>query len=220
MEPPTIQVIITIEPGPGSSREAREVFRWAVDEFRPYLLRLAARELGSDLRPKGDASDLVQQTCLEAHRDLGSFAGRTEAEFRRWLRRILFNNLKHHARRYRDTGKRDVDREVPLVLPGIEPERPADRGSEPEADSTSPSGRVIGRERAHAVREALSRLSDRSLRSVLGRARDERTFEAIGRDLGCSAVAARNICRRAFARLRRDLKALARDSTSQFPQED
>src|SRR3954452_12018558 len=81
VKPTKIQVIITIEPGPakgpGDSRadpDPQEALRKAVESLRPYLLRLADHELGADLRPKGDASDLVQQTYLEAHRDIDRFA--------------------------------------------------------------------------------------------------------------------------------------------------
>jgi hypothetical protein len=41
----------------------------------PYLGGIAARELGPDLRAKGGASDLVQQTFLEAQRDFAAFRG-------------------------------------------------------------------------------------------------------------------------------------------------
>jgi RNA polymerase sigma-70 factor (ECF subfamily) len=216
MKPPTIQVIITIEPEPGKTAvapEAREALRKAVEAFRPDLLRMAASELGPDLRPKGDASDIVQQTYLEAHRDLGTFSGRTEAEMRAWLRQILRNNVKHFARRYRDSEKRRIDRERPLEPPPASPERAADLS----ADTPSPSGRAIARERSLAVQAALAQLSDRSQKSVLWRARDERTFQEIGRNLGCSAVAARKLWLRSVARLRRELRTLASDSTSQFP---
>ena len=50
------------------------------ERFRSYLLLLARVRLDPRLRPKFDASDVVQQTLLEAHRDLAQFRGRTVAE--------------------------------------------------------------------------------------------------------------------------------------------
>jgi RNA polymerase sigma-70 factor, ECF subfamily len=50
---------------------------------RTYLLLVANREMGNDLKSKEGASDVVQETLLQAHRDWGKFFGRTEAELRR-----------------------------------------------------------------------------------------------------------------------------------------
>src|SRR5437016_14458881 len=56
---------------------------------RDYLCLTARARVESWLRAKADASDLVQQTLLEAHRGFDQFHGATEAEFLGWLRRIL-----------------------------------------------------------------------------------------------------------------------------------
>jgi RNA polymerase sigma-70 factor (ECF subfamily) len=216
MEPPTIKVIITVKPDPArepARPEVQDTFRKAFEAYRPYLHRLAASGIGSDLRPKGEASDLVQQTYLEAHRDIKTFEGSTFEEMRAWLRKILLHNMKHFARRYRASAKRRIDREVPLGSGTNGPESLV-------SQTTSPSGEAIARERSQAVREALSLLSDRSLRSVLGRTHEDRTFREIGTDLGCSSVAARKLWLRSIARLRTELRRLASDSTSQFPRDD
>src|SRR5947207_1225259 len=48
--------------------------------YQPWLLILARLEVGKRLRGKCDASDVVQQTLLEACRAFANFRGRTEAE--------------------------------------------------------------------------------------------------------------------------------------------
>src|SRR4051812_10376744 len=78
----------------------------ALESFRDYLLLVANEELDPALRVKVGASDLVQETFLGAHRDLASYRGRTEAEWRMWLRGILAHLLANHRRQYRATGKR------------------------------------------------------------------------------------------------------------------
>src|SRR5204863_8417874 len=85
---------------------------------RDYLGLAARARVETWLRAKVDASDLVQQTLLEAHRGFGHFHGATEAEWLAWLRRILEHNAADFVRRYRGTGKRQVRREVPLAAPG------------------------------------------------------------------------------------------------------
>jgi DNA-directed RNA polymerase specialized sigma24 family protein len=60
-----------------------------LDRFRNRLRLLAEIELSPRLRVKEDASDIVQQTLLEAHRDLPAYRGQTDAELFCWLKTIL-----------------------------------------------------------------------------------------------------------------------------------
>jgi RNA polymerase sigma-70 factor (ECF subfamily) len=84
-------------------------------EFRDYLLLLARAQVGVRLQGKLDASDLVQQTLLEAHRDRDQFRGATCGDLAAWLRQILARNLANAAR---DLGreKRRLSREQSLEL--------------------------------------------------------------------------------------------------------
>jgi len=85
----------------------------ALEEYRSYLNLLARANLHRDLRARLEASDVVQQTLLEAHRDRGQFRGGDRAQLAAWLRRMLANNLKGAVRDLR-RDKRDPDRERPL----------------------------------------------------------------------------------------------------------
>ena len=84
-----------------------------LERFRSYLLLLARVRLDPLARPKVSASDVVQQTLLEAHRDLAQFRGRTVNEQAAWLRHILARNLANVLRDLR-RDKRDVAREQGL----------------------------------------------------------------------------------------------------------
>ena len=59
---------------------------------RSYLGFVARSQVETWLRRKVDASDLVQETMLEAYRDFDRFDGRTEQEWLAWLRKILSHN--------------------------------------------------------------------------------------------------------------------------------
>lgn len=84
-----------------------------LERFRDYLRLLAEMHLDRRLQAKLDASDLVQQTLLEAHRDLDKFRGQTDEELAAWLRQTLVHNLANAARDFA-RGKRDVRRELSL----------------------------------------------------------------------------------------------------------
>ena len=73
-----------------------------LDRYRNDLYMLARVMLGTVRRPDLEASDLVQQTLLEAHRDLAHFRGSSGPEITAWLRQIFIHNLKQQAR---DAGR-------------------------------------------------------------------------------------------------------------------
>src|SRR5580693_6799042 len=73
----------------------------ALQAYRAYLLLIAQQELDPELRAKGGASDLVQETFIDAQRLLGRFEGTTEGAWAAWLRELLLNNLTDFERRFR-----------------------------------------------------------------------------------------------------------------------
>jgi RNA polymerase sigma-70 factor (ECF subfamily) len=186
---------------PAARAGCAEALGQALEACRGYLLLVAQRELHADLRAKGGASDLVQETFLEAQRDFMRFQGGAEAELLAWLRRILLNNLANFTRSYRETDKRQVGREVTLP----HDRAPSPRGGGLAAEAPSPSGEALADERAEAVRRALDRLPEDYRRVVLLRYREERPFEEIAQLLGRSANAVRRLWLRAVERLRLEL---------------
>lgn len=88
------------------------------DEFfsriRPMLQELAEDLIARDLQSKIDASDLVQQTMLEAYEDLESLKSKDPNHVDSWLRSMLVNNFLDAVRYFRNSLKRDVAREEPL----------------------------------------------------------------------------------------------------------
>ena len=95
-----------------------------LERYRQYLLMIANEVIGPELRAKLGASDLVQDTFLEAQRRLDGFRGRTGAELRAWLREILECRLANLRRSYLTTEKRRHVREVAIetLLSCIGPE--------------------------------------------------------------------------------------------------
>jgi RNA polymerase sigma-70 factor (ECF subfamily) len=79
-----------------------------LDRCRRYLLLIANETLDSDLRPKAGASDIVQETFLDAFRDFADFRGKNEEELLAWLTHILRHRVANNVRFYRTSQRRAV----------------------------------------------------------------------------------------------------------------
>jgi RNA polymerase sigma-70 factor (ECF subfamily) len=162
----------------------------------------ADRKLAPELRQKVSASDLVQETFLEAQRDFGRFQGQRAEEWLAWLCQILLHNLANAARRYRAAEMRAVDREVSLDHPP---------GQAPLGDvccdTPAPGDRAAAREEAAELRSALDRLPENYRRVLHLCYQENRTFAQIGASLDCSPEAARKLWARAVARLQKLLES-------------
>src|SRR5436853_361698 len=79
------------------------------ERYRSALLLLARAQLARQKLADVDASDLVQQTLLEAHRDRERLNGGTDEEMFAWLRKMLYHNFLDACARGR-AAKRDAAR--------------------------------------------------------------------------------------------------------------
>ena len=65
--------------------QPQEPFSPAPEGFRDYLILLARGQLGDQEQARLAASDIVQQTLLEAHQKLHQFRGASNGELAAWL---------------------------------------------------------------------------------------------------------------------------------------
>lgn len=181
----------------------------ALDGFRDYLLLLARVRLDPRLRGKLDASDVVQQTLLEAHRDAAQFRGRSKDEQAAWLRQILARNLARNlANAVRDLGraKRDVHRERSLEAALNESASRLEAWL--AAEQSSPSQRADRQERALLLAEALASLPETQREAVVLRHFHNCSLEEIGRQLNCTTAAVTGLLHRGLKNLRKLLQEL------------
>ena len=171
-----------------------------LQQCRPYLLLIANSELDSDLRAKAGASDLVQESFLEAQRDMGGFQGTSADELLAWLRQILLHNLADFKRQYRDTAARRISQEQ--ALDGVEG---AAAFQDLVSQDLSPSKQAVANEQQLALARALGRLPADYQRALVLRHQEQRTFAEIGQALDRSAEAARKVWFRAVEQLREEL---------------
>jgi RNA polymerase sigma-70 factor, ECF subfamily len=171
--------------------------------YRDYLALLARLQIGKRLQGKVDASDLVQETFLKAHRDFGEFRGGTEGEWVSWLREILGCNLAHQVRRYCGTQRRDVRLERDLARDLNESSRILDQAL--VGRQSSPSQGAIRREQAVLLAGALEQLPEDYREVIILSHLQGLSFPEVARTMGRTLDSVKNLWARALARLRHTL---------------
>jgi RNA polymerase sigma-70 factor, ECF subfamily len=146
----------------GLLERAREGDDAARDELfekcRAYLGFLARSSMETWMNAKIDASDLIQQTMLDAHRGFANFRGQTEGEWIGWLKAILQHNALDFCRRYKGTEKRNANREVRIaasVSMSLFHGAP-----EPPGNDASPSQLLMQKENEILLADQLARLPE------------------------------------------------------------
>jgi RNA polymerase sigma-70 factor (ECF subfamily) len=167
--------------------------------YRNYLTMLAQLQLDRRLHGKADASDLVQETFLEAHHAFPSFRGNCEAELLQWLRRILASRLSALIRRFLKSQQRDVRLEERL-------EEDLDKSSRMACvlagSGSSPSEKADRREQAVLLADALAKLPDHYRQVIVLRHLEELTFPEVAERMGKSVGSVKNLWVRALTTLK------------------
>lgn len=183
----------------GDAADVEQLF----SRCRNYLGVVARAQVESWLRAKADASDLVQETMMEAHRDFANFRGATEAEWLAWLRKILTRNVADFVRRYRGTEKRQQRLEVPLApLPD---KSSLAAGLEPRDPGETPTQEIMRLEREFQVADALTRLPEDYQEVIVLRNLERLPFEEVAQRMGRSRPATQMLWMRAVRKLQEEL---------------
>src|SRR5262245_56523253 len=162
-----------------NARRSEEDLGKLLEEYRGYLRLLARVEIGRRLQGKVDASDLVQETFLQAHRNFGRFEGTSEGQFAQWLRQILAARVANLVRHFLGTRGRDVRLEQEL-------EQQLDHSAcqlveALAAPVSSPSHQAARREQAVLVATALEQLPPDYRQVILLRHLEGLTFPEVAR---------------------------------------
>ena len=171
-----------------------------LERFRPYLLLLARAQLAAQVQAKLDASDVVQQTLLEAHRKRDQFRGEGPGQLLAWLRRLLACTLAD-ALRGLGRARRDVARERSL-------EAALDQSSERlaawlAAEQSSPSERADRNEQVLRLADALATLPEAQRQALVLRHCQGWTVAEISQHLGRSPTAVAGLLKRGARQLRK-----------------
>jgi RNA polymerase sigma-70 factor (ECF subfamily) len=174
----------------------------SLEDFRSYLLLLARMQLDG---PRGriDASDVVQQTLLEAHAHADQFAG-NDSGLAAWLRQALANNLRDAWRALR-RGKRDIRREQAL------PEEVAKATGRLEGmlavAHSSPSQRAARNEDLLRLADALVQLPEPQREAIVLHHLQGCSLTQTARALGKTDAAVAGLLQRGLKKLRDIMKS-------------
>lgn len=159
--------------------------------YLPRLRRWTRRRLPAWARDVAETEDLVQETLLNAVRNLPAFEMRHDLSLQAYMKRAARNRLNDEIKRAR--------RHLPA-----DPLDPEWRAEQPD-----PEQYAIGREDLWRCRVALARLRPKDRRLILLALAGERRSDQLARQTGQSAGAARVALTRALARLAEEMERLA-----------
>jgi RNA polymerase sigma-70 factor, ECF subfamily len=167
--------------------------------YNKYLSLLARVQIGRRLQRKLDGEDIVQETFLEAHRQITKFRGRSEGEFLAWLRRILAGRIALTLRHYLGVKGRDVNLECELV--GLDKSSQTLNGDF-AASCSSPSQRMARREQAVLLADALAKLPESYREVIILRNLEGLSFSDVATRMERSEDAVQKLWVRGLAALR------------------
>ncbi len=161
---------------------------WASQRSR--LRRLVVYRLDPRIRGRVDPSDVVQETFIEAHRQLAEYARSCPLPFYPWLRQLACERLAKIHRRHLATEMRSVNREE--QVPWNTPDESVDcLAARLAAHDTGPVQRLVDAELRRRVRQALEQLSPEHREVLLLRVLEEMTAAETAAVLGISEPAVR-----------------------------
>lgn len=179
----------------------RAAFEELFARYRPLLRKLVEFRMDARLRARLDPSDVVQETQLEAFRQLESFLERKPMPFRLWLRKTAQERLRMVERQHLEAARRSVGREMPF------PDASAAMVAQQLAASMlTPSQHAAQGELAGRVADALGLLADSDREVLLMRTFEGLSYDEVACVLEIDAAAARKRHGRALLRLHKILK--------------
>ena len=171
--------------------------------YRNYLTVLATTQLDRRLRRRMNPSDLVQETLMAAHRDIGQFRGSTEREFLAWLRQILIHCLHHAIETHLKAKMRDVRCEVSIEQINTNLDRSVVDFAQILADpGPSPSAASRQRERVVAFADQLAKLRPQYREVVVLRNLQGLSFDEIAERMDRKPGAVRMLWLRAIEKFK------------------
>lgn len=179
-----------------------EAMNALLSRHREPVRRMVRLHMDPFLARRLDASDIVQDVLVEAHRRLVDYIENPAMPFHLWLRRLARDHLIAAYRRHRRARKRSVDRERPIHDPVLADRSSLDLAPQLVAPGLTPAAAAIRRELQQRFVAALEGMSDEDREMIVMRHFEQLSNQEIARTLGLSEPATGMRYLRALRRLR------------------
>jgi RNA polymerase sigma-70 factor (ECF subfamily) len=194
-QPDTDDLLAQASRGDAAAREG------LLARHRKRLRKMIACRLDRRLAARVDPSDVVQDVLTQANAKLDRYLRERPLAFYPWLRELAWECIAGLHRRHFQAAKRSVRREEPDLL-ALPDESLADLAERLVTSATSPSQRLLRKEKRERVRRALELLPERDREVLVLRHLEQLSVAETADVLGVSqgTVKARHV--RAVARIR------------------
>jgi RNA polymerase sigma-70 factor (ECF subfamily) len=169
---------------------------------REPLRRMIGLRLDPALAARVDASDIVQDVLLEAHRRLQEYLKNPVMPFHLWLRHIAKDHIIDAHRRHRQAQRRSLDREQPIVPAVLADHSSYELAGQLLDPELTPATEAMRRELQRRLDAAIAELDEDDREIILLRHREQLSNQDVARALGLSEAAASMRYLRAVRRLR------------------
>ena len=173
-----------------------------LERHRDALRRVVMLRLDRGLQRRVDASDIVQDVLIEANRRLDDYLAAPNLPFHLWLRQIARDRVIDAYRRHKVAGRRSVDREQPLVVPGLGSQSAMDLAGQISDREMTPAAAAVWHELEARFRAALDQLDEPDREMIVMRHFEQLSNSEAAQTLGLSEPAAGMRYLRAMRRMR------------------
>ncbi len=167
---------------------------------REPLRRMIGLRLDPALAARIDASDIVQDVLLEAHRRLQDYLLNPRLPFHLWLRHIARDHIIDAHRHERLAQRRSIDREQSLPVARAD-ESSFDWAAQFFDQELTPASAAMKQEMERKVQQAIQQLENDDRDIILMRYVEQLSNQEVAASLGLTEAAASMRCLRAVRRL-------------------
>jgi RNA polymerase sigma-70 factor (ECF subfamily) len=169
---------------------------------RDPLRRMIGLRLDPALAARVDASDVVQDVLLEAHKRLNDYLRNPAMPFHLWLRLIAKDHIIDAHRRHRQARRRSLDREQPLVSTRLADHSSYELAGQVLDPERTPASEAVRRELQGRLDAAVAALPENDREVILMRHGEQLSNQDMAAALGLTEAAASMRYLRAVRRLR------------------
>jgi RNA polymerase sigma-70 factor, ECF subfamily len=181
---------------------------------REPLRRMIGMRLDPALAARVDASDIVQDVLLEAHRRLSDYLRNPIMPFHLWLRHIAKDHVIDAHRRHRQAQRRSLDREQPLMPAALADHSSFELAGQLLDQELTPASAAIRHELQRRLDAAIADLEEDDREVILMRHGEQLSNQEVAAALELTEAAASMRYLRAVRRLRAALLPGSSEDTS------